>query len=305
MKKYNITKGFFLLFVICLTTFTYYLVEAQNISVQPMRIEVSLAAGESATKTIELFNQTQKKLTVSLTKVDFDMRKDGTVNVLNHNTTANSLSRWFKLPKNNIIMEPKEKKKILLKISHPNDSSIRSKWGGIMVRTNNFIETKTIEKDTREINLRLINIVAVLNNPPISLEKKGKITSLQVEVISSDHNKVQESKIESNTLANSKEVELKQVSIDSTFTSTCKKILKVNGYLEIRNQEGQVINKKKIKDKVILPFYDRVFTASFPTKALKPGEYVALVVIDYGGKSLVGGQKSFKLSKNKFERNNS
>ena len=75
----------------------------------------------------------------------------------------------------------------------------------------------------------------------------------------------------------------------------CLNILKVDIRFEVRDMTGDTVAYQEIHDRVVLPESKRIFTAKFPADDWPPGQYLALVIVDYGGETLTGGQWPFEI----------
>jgi len=268
--------------------------KAQGITVSPMRVEVSLAAGESTTKAIEIINLAQEKRTVRITKVDFDIRANGTVSVWESNTTSDSLAKWFELPMEEIVLEAGEKKRIVLTISRPKDSPSLPHWGALLLTTSRPIGPQSREEGS-SMSLQLSFIVGILQNPPTLTAKEGHVTSVDVEVTLNAKREDPEPQSGNSESEKLEHAQSSYVSISVTFVNVCNAILKTDVRLEVRNQEGEVIVEQLTRDKVMLPAHERTFTANFIIDNWEPGQYLALAIVDYGGETLTGGQWPFEI----------
>jgi len=91
--------------------------------------------------------------------------------------------------------------------------------------------------------------------------------------------------------------EEKPSNIAVEFENTGNSILKCKGRVEIRDEDGQTIRELLLHKKgkfTSLPYGKRMVKTDV-LKKLPSGNYVALAIIDYGGKDLVAGELEFEV----------
>jgi len=83
--------------------------------------------------------------------------------------------------------------------------------------------------------------------------------------------------------------------VSTTLANTCQNMLRTDVRFEVRDAAGDVVATQEVKDRVVLPNHERIFTSKFISDDWPPGQYIALVIIDYGGETLSGGQWPFEI----------
>jgi len=246
---------------------------AQGIQVEPLTIITELTSGESTTKQIFVRNITNTDLRVELTPTDFDIRENGGLIYHEAKTLVNSLINWLTLQQKEVLLKPGEKKKIPVRINVPNKENETARWGCIMVESSN--PKKEANKGGLEINVRYA--VLFFQQDP-NIKEKGKITSMSV------------------SFSNAKDKAKRKVVVRTKFHNPTPDIILTSLRFEIRNQKGEVIAvDEKGSIKAILPNHDKIYKSKFPLSDLQKGQYLALVLFDYGASNKVGGQYLFEI----------
>lgn len=79
------------------------------------------------------------------------------------------------------------------------------------------------------------------------------------------------------------------------FANTGERALVVKGHLEVRTATGEVVATAPVVDFSVLPGRHRVINVAMPGN-LKPGRYLAIPILDFGGDFLAAGQALFEVS---------
>jgi P pilus assembly chaperone PapD len=77
------------------------------------------------------------------------------------------------------------------------------------------------------------------------------------------------------------------------FHNTGQAHLKPNGAVEVRSADNQVVAKMDISEFPIAPGDTRRINLALPN--IKPGRYIALALLDYGGTEIAAGQLEFEI----------
>lgn len=244
----------------------------QGFMVQPMQIEISLAPGETYREEIVVTNLSEKDVQIQITKNDFAMKQDGTLEILKPGTSSLSLAGWLSLPSEELVVKAGRTESISLSITRPEDSSPKAYWGYLFVQNIEPITTKG------NIGVKFRFAIRILQIDPI-LQQRGIVTAMQVE------------------LKEAEEGNSRTAVVFTTLANTCLNILKADVHFEIRDMTGTTVATHELKDRVVLPEHERrrTFSAEFPADDWPPGQYIALAIIDYGGETLSGGQWPFEI----------
>jgi len=251
---------------------------SQGLRVQPMEINLSLAPGEEITKEVKVINETNKSFTVNVKKTDFDMSQNGELQFSEPNSLQNSICPWINISTEEISTPSQTTRRLDLRVLRPKANSCGDHWGFIFFETKGTIGTA--QREGSNVGLKARFAVAVFQNDPTLQKTSGQITKLQ-------------------TVYNAKkEAKQNSVTVKGSFKNESKKIINANLQYTIKNQTGKTIEKETEKDKLVLPEHTRTFSKKFSTSKWRPGRYIALFVVDYGGAKKVGGQSLFKIPEN-------
>jgi len=249
--------------------------QAQGIRVNPMCIDVSLAPGEARREMIELHNLSEEPLLMRLSIADFALNERGALQILEAGTSTSSLASWLTLSEEELRVEAGETRSVTVSILRPTDSSTLARWGCLIVEGGAPIAG--METEGIGVSITMKYVVAILQRDPTINQKDGRVTALNAQLV------------------DSAEGASRAVLVSATFTNASINILKADVRFDVRDMTGDTVAYMEIRDRVVLPEGKRTFTAEFPTNEWLPGQYVALVIIDYGGESLTGGQWPFEI----------
>ncbi|MGQ9498729.1 MAG: hypothetical protein ACUVSP_10725 [Desulfotomaculales bacterium] len=83
----------------------------------------------------------------------------------------------------------------------------------------------------------------------------------------------------------------------ATFANLGNVLVRLQGRFEVKDaRTGKLVTKVDFADLAVLPGGTREIAAEWSGK-LDPGTYVAIAIVDYGGRNLVAGQRTFKVGK--------
>ena len=81
------------------------------------------------------------------------------------------------------------------------------------------------------------------------------------------------------------------LTVESTFENMCDDLLTYQGYMEVRDEQGEAILRYDFPvGHSVYPRALRIFSHTFEDVDMPAGKYMILCVIDFGGDHLVGGQ---------------
>jgi len=249
--------------------------QGQVIRINPMRIDTSLAPGEARQEVIEIHNLSEEPLIVRLSIADFALSETGAVRILEAGTSSPSIAGWLTLREEELQVDAGETRSVTLSILRPADSPALARWGCLVVEGSE--PTGGAQPEGIGIRLTMKYVVAILQNDPTNSQKGGRVTELNVELVNS---------AEGNSPA---------VLVSATFANATINILQADVRFDVRDMTGETVVFEETQSRVILPETRRTFKAEFPASEWLPGQYVALVIIDYGGELLTGGQWPFEI----------
>ena len=248
----------------------------QGILISPLIVYTSLLPGESRTVIITVYNDTNADLLFIVTKKDWDARHDGSVEVLEPGTIASSLCDWFTFDKQEFEVKAGATEELVLSITRPEDALEAAYWGGFSIEPVGEISEVRLEEGVG-FKVKAVFVGVILQSDPTVVERSGRITAMDVQV------------------ADSQPEGERTVAVSATVANTCRNILRTDVRFEVRDVSGNVVATQELKDRAVLPNHARIFTASFTADDWPPGQYLALVIVDYGGETLTGGQWPFEI----------
>lgn len=253
--------------------------QGQGFFVRPMRVEVSLAPGETVTRQLLIENRSEQDQIFVIQKADLAVDERGALKFLQFRTSHSSFGDRLSMSAEELLVEAGETGTITLTFSSPEDDDPQPRWGCLFVESAGPIGEVEIEEGA-SLGLKIRFAITLLQFDATKNEKSGGVTAMNSEI------------------SEPEEAEsLREVVIYATFCNGCDNILKADARFEIRDVTGATLVQDEITDRWVLPRSQRAFSASFSAQDWLPGPYIALVIIDYGGETLTGGQLSFEIPK--------
>lgn len=252
-------------FIVALAILAAVGVVAFGLRLSQIEFNLSAPAGTSESGTFVVINEETEPTTVNVTVADWDRLPDGESRFLPSGSLDRSASGWITVAPAQFTLQPDEAIEVHFSLEVP--SGIQgTHWTSLLVEgTPREVETQ----QGTTILVRRRFAVKVLETPPGSGEPQGKIKDLQVRGLNPMTAVIQ-------------------------FENTgAVNLPAVKGRVEVRNTSGQTIESIPIEEFPVLPGAVRVLrpaSARAPGEGLAPGRYLILVVLDYGGSNLLGGQ---------------
>lgn len=245
-----------------------------SFTVAPMRFEFQIERGETGTGSLLIRNVSEKPLSVKLYIKDFMYRPDGSEAELDPGSVSRSCSDWISISPKFMELEPNGSRNARISLNVPEDAD-GTYWAMIYVEQSSKPTPKEAQGSgyTFQINVYPRWAVRILESVPETEEKGGQITDVTI----------------------TRESETKPLTAIVEFENTCNSKLRCKGWLEIRDESGETIEKIEFKDFSVYPESKRINEAEIPV-TLKPGEYSVLAVIDYEGEYLVAGEAFFEIT---------
>ena len=171
-------------------------------------------------------------------------------------------------------LKPDESKSVRFNLSVP-PGKTGTFWAMIFVEQTNKPTIKTEQKGRQQFNILSFQRVGVriYQEVPDSKKGEGKITQVTVE-----RNKKDDS-----------------IKVNLKIENNGDVLLRCKGNVEIRNERGETVDTVNMDEFNCYPRASRIVPA-FSKVKLKPGQYTALAVIDYGAEYLVAGETLFKVN---------
>ena len=248
----------------------------------PMVFNLNVDNGDTVTQFFTVYNRADKKQSFKVYGKDWAIDPDGRrIPEFEPGSVSRGSAGWMTTTPKNFTLEPRSSQTVRFTIVVPDTNLPGSYWAAFFVEP---VERPTLasklESEGRSISIFVQVRVKILINVTLSgdLKRDGEIANLEVELDSSQIS----------------------LTIKPTFLNTGNMLLKCKGTVEIRNEMGEPIESFPLPSFTSLPGYEQVAVTTHATD-LEPGEYSAMVVIDFGGDYLVAGEAFFEITGEKFE----
>lgn len=250
-------------------------------SVIPMSFNFNPAPGDTITKVLTVRNSgnIEEELIIYIKDIQYD--ENGNGKELESGNIDRGMAKWVDIFPEKLTVKGGENKQVRFTLIVPEEIEPGSYWANMYAES---VSNPTLMSKS-EVKGRVVSIFSNMRyqinlNTTIKGDyvKSGEITN--VKVISNDND---------TTLV-----------VNTTFENSGNIILRCNGTVEIRDEMGETVETISLGSFKTYPECIRIIKSIIP-KTLKPGEYSALAVIDFGGEFLVAGETFFEISEE--ERN--
>lgn len=116
-------KGFLSLNLLNIIGLLYFVTPLYCLSVNPGKLELSVAPGEVYKGHYEVSNTSEKPILVKVEVKDWEMDEEGGVNMYEPPPELRLLSKWFRIISDEIVIPPNSSRKIIYQISIPKEAS--------------------------------------------------------------------------------------------------------------------------------------------------------------------------------------
>jgi len=238
-------------------------------TVTPPRIEFEGIPGETCIGTFTVINlgDTEEEIQISL--FDWTIDTEGIIQQKPPGTLERSLCPWVILSDWQFKLSPRESKDVEVRLEIPDDPAEGSHWGMVVVSGNPV----PIEAEGGQFIMR-VNVtygVCLYYTNPVSVTRAGIISDVSLSSDSEDGH-----------------------AIRFAFKNTGNTVLRPQGYILIRDASGADVCEINVDEFFVLPGGICKVTEKIE-EDLPEGNYLAIVVIDYGGENLVAGQRVFEI----------
>ena len=258
----------------CLLGFISTYSFAQGILVRPLHFELHKPQDDAVRKKLEIENNMGKAVPITM-KVSEFTTEQGKLKVQENNPAESGLADRISLSQTDFSIEANSTETIEVNVKPPEGNSRGPEWGCVEILTAPIAESKG------GVGIRFRFIIEVLQFDDRITDRQAKIESMSAKVSNPDDEKSKPS-----------------VTVTTKFGNVSKKILQPELRFQVRSGSGKEVASKEISDWV-LPGKSKNFSATFPAKKWKPGQYLAVVIADYGGSQRAGGQYVFEIPEKK------
>ena len=276
----NFNKNYFkkevILFFVLALVFNCTPLLGVNWSIVPLGFDLNPAPGDTLTKVLTVRNSgnTEEELVIYVKDIQYNTEGNG--KELEPDSIDRGMAKWIDIYPEKLTVKGGENKQVRFTLIVPEKIEPGSYWANMYAESiNNPTLMSSSEAKGRKLNI-FSNIRYKINlNTTISgdIIKTGEITNVEVIPNVTDTSLV----------------------VNTTFENSGNLILSCKGTVEIRDEMGATVKTIGLGKFRTYPECKRIVRTEIP-KTLKPGEYSALVVIDFGGDHLVAGEAFFEIS---------
>lgn len=267
--RINLLTIFFTLILLSLSSPVF-----SSITVSRSNIYFEIRPGENYTGSFQVRNIGEEPENIEVYLMDWNKNVYGEVHFVKARTMPQSLAEWVEFFPSNFVLEKGKRQEIKFTVTIPR-AERGPHWTAFFVRG----EPKPVgefEFESGGKSSLAVGVGYAIGLCQVDSERavaKAKITNMRI------------------IPANPEDSPMKvKVELENTGTT----FLRPWGRVEFRDEKGATVDKVDIKRFRILPEAKRILEIPYEGK-LKPGRYLALAIIDFGGDYLVAGQRKFEI----------
>ncbi len=246
-------------------------IKANSISVSPPRLEFTSTPGGYFEGNIEVYGAKEKNIRVKTYFCDYEFDPVGNVVFFpDAGQVAGSATPWLKMEPEEFILPAGTKKLLKVWGRVPVGAPPGDYWSMFFVE---FIPFSTVQTGGMRMSGRVGGSVTI--TVPGTIKTKGKISSFMLKYEQRGNKPGVSGKL--------------------LFLNEGDCILEPAGHLEIKDLQNKTVSKVLISPVKVFPGAKREIEIR-QDLSLKPGQYIALVILDYGGAKLAGYQKIFEVN---------
>jgi len=247
-----------------------------QIGVSALSVDVALAPGGSFSGSFEVINKSQKPREFKIEVKDYDRNLEGGLVLLNAGTHPRSLAKFLIVTPLSFTLQPDQKQQISFTIKLPANER-GPHWAAVVVTsplpTASPQGTGTDPQQTPiKIGAEEQFIVKMRHTDPTNAVNQGRLVGMQVLLPEKD----------------------KPLRVIIDYENSGTTFQQPKGEVRFINARGDVAAKVEIEPFPMLPGGKRRLEIPLEQK-LSSGDYVAVVIIDFGGDFLLGAQARFKI----------
>jgi P pilus assembly chaperone PapD len=249
-----------------------YIVQA-GIEVSPPSFHLDIPLGTHRTMTFQVVNKGNEPEEVNISYSDWYREPGGKYYYVPGGNVERSISKWIEITPKRFTLEPDGYMEVKFTISPPDSSHEPlegSYWGMLLVEP---MAKPSTSKGGLGLSIMIRYAIPIYVTISNTGSIQGQVTAFKYE------SSVTQEKKETLTLY-----------VD--FKNTGTRLIKANGYVEAFDARGKSLAKMAMtpNDMTVLPDETFRFEVPYQGPDLFPGNYLLLAVVDYGGRTLSGGQ---------------
>ena len=243
---------------------------ASSITVTPPRLAFTADGGGYFEGQIEVYGAPDKEIRVKAYFMDWDFDQYGTVQFYSGpDQVARSATAWLRIEPGEFVLPAGSKKVVTVSGQVPMGTAPGDYWSMFFVE---FLPYSVIQTSGMRMSGRVGGSITV--TVPGAVTVKGRIDAFTIQ----------------SALINGRP----GVSATIGFVNEGDSVLEPTGRIEIKDLQNKRVGLVTIPPSKVLPQSRREIIIQEELR-LKPGNYVAIAVVDYGGSKLAGYQKVFSV----------
>ena len=233
-----------------------------GISVSPAKLDLAAPVGANYNVPVTVSNQSGSATHIQASMVDFTVDQSGGYKVSAAGTRVNSLMRWAAINPREFDLPGGTSQQVQLSLHLPGDKTLSGEYSGIV-----FFQTRPVRRaGAVAFSARIATKIYVTIAGTEKLD--GAISKMNV--VSEGRDEV----------------------YHVIFKNTGNMHVYLNGQLEVQ-KDGATVDRISLPgNELVERGGERLIQVS--GKALPPGKYQVIAMVDYGGKSMTGGEVAFE-----------
>ncbi|MBC8213170.1 MAG: hypothetical protein H8E71_00805 [Candidatus Marinimicrobia bacterium] len=276
MKKHLENIKFRLMKIFILTIiFTHILLSQVSWSVIPMGFDLKIAPNDTMSYSFKIRNTGNASVALKIYIKDIKHNEDGSRKEMEPGILSRGMAGWIDIAPKRTEVASGADNTIRFSVKVPENVQPGDYWSNIYVESlekPNLLSRSEEGATSFSIFTNIRYAVKLKARVGGDAAKEGEIT--EVEIVNNTAEAV--------------------VTIKSTFKNSGDLILYCSGYVDIRDDMGETVEKINITKHKVYPGGIMIINTKV-TKILAAGEYSALAVLDYGGDYLIAGEAFFEI----------
>ncbi len=243
---------------------------ASSITVTPPRLTFTVEAGGNFEGQIEVYGAADKEIRVKTYFADWDFDQYGTVQFYSEpNQVERSATAWLRIEPSEFVLPAGSKRRVMVSGQVPPGAVPGDYWSMFFVE---FLPYSVVQTSGMRMSGRVGGSITV--TVPGAITVKGRIDAFAIQ----------------SALVNGRP----GITANLVFVNEGDSVLEPTGRIEIKYLQNNRVGLVTIPPSKVLPQSGREIPVQEELR-LKPGKYVAIAVVDYGGTKLAGYQKVFSV----------
>jgi len=244
-------------------------------TVEPLSAWLQLSPGSEYSGTFSIKNVGQSEVTLNIVPVDFIYTENGEPVTLEPGTLGgNSLCPYITYSPTQMTLHPGEVRQVSYTVTLPPNANDPC-WAMLAVTPENpqEIELESPEEGFRfVVRMSLKYLFTIVQQPPSSVRPAGQVVQMDAK-------------------GSTREDGTRRVTVTLIFQNLVDDVLRCKVYFEVRDAAGDKLTRYDMPyEMIVLPHMTRNFVHTFEGLDWRPGEYLILGVVDFGGDYLAAGQ---------------